>query len=87
MTDQEFGEYYRKGNFSDSANFVKSVELFVQLRDAGVFADDAEGLEFATMNELFFSGQAAMVHAGSWSFAELPAELQPDVVVGGFPIP
>ena len=87
MTDEEFGEYYRKGEFSKSENFVKSVELFTKLRDAGVFADNAEGLEFATMNELFFSGKAAMLRAGSWSFAELPEELQPDVVVAGFPLP
>jgi multiple sugar transport system substrate-binding protein len=87
MANEEFGEYYRNGGFSASENFVKSVELFVQLRDAGVFADNVEGLEFATMNELFFSGKAAMLHAGSWSFSELPAELQPDVVVAGFPLP
>jgi multiple sugar transport system substrate-binding protein len=87
MTDQEFGEYYKNGDFSKSENFVKSVDLFVKLRDAGVFADNAEGLEFATMNELFFSGKAAMLRAGSWSFSELPKEMQQDVVVAGFPLP
>jgi multiple sugar transport system substrate-binding protein len=87
MTDQEAGEAYVKGGFSENEKFKQSVELFVQLRDAGVFADSSEGLEFATMNEMFFSGKAAMMHGGSWSFAELPEAVQPDVVVSGFPLP
>jgi multiple sugar transport system substrate-binding protein len=87
MTDQEAGEAYVNGNFSENEKFVKTIELFVSLRDAGVFADSSEGLEFATMNEMFFSGKAAMMHGGSWSFAELPEEMQPNVVVSGFPLP
>ena len=62
------------------------MEAFVAWRDGGVFADNAEGLEFSSMNELFFSGKAAMVHGGSWSYAELPAELQGKVVLGGLPL-
>lgn len=87
MTDQEFGQVYVSGEFSKNANFVKSVELLVKLRDAGVFADNAEGLDFATMNAMFFEGKAAMMNAGSWSFSECPAELLPDVKISGFPLP
>jgi multiple sugar transport system substrate-binding protein len=87
MTDQEAGEAYQKDNFANNEKFVKAVELFVKLRDAGVFVDNSEGLEFATMNEMFFSGKAAMMHAGAWSFGECPEELRQDVVVSGFPLP
>jgi multiple sugar transport system substrate-binding protein len=87
MTDQEAGEAYQKDGFATNEKFVKAIELFVQLRDAGVFADSTEGLEFATMNEMFFSGKAAMMHGGSWSFSECPEALRPDVVVSGFPLP
>ncbi len=87
MTDHEAGAAYQQGGFSTNDQFVRAVELFVQLRDAGVFADSSEGLEFATMNEMFFSGKAAMMHGGSWSFAECPEALRPDVVVSGFPLP
>jgi ABC-type glycerol-3-phosphate transport system substrate-binding protein len=59
----------------------------VELRDAGLFADDSPGLEFSSMNEAFFSGQAAMMHGGSWSFAECPDEVKQHTIVSGFPLP
>lgn len=85
VTPDELKVLFAQGGFADNANAVKTVEAFVAMRDAGVFADNAEGLEFNTMNELFFSGKAAMMHGGSWSYAELPEALLDDVVVGGFP--
>ncbi|NMB65746.1 MAG: extracellular solute-binding protein, partial [Spirochaetes bacterium] len=86
MTDQEFGQVYVSGEFSKNANFAKSVELLIKLRDAGVFADNSEGLDFATMNAMFFEGKAAMMNAGSWSFSECPEELLADVKIAGFPL-
>ena len=56
------------------------------MRDQGVFADNVEGLDFATQNEMFYSGKAAMMHGGAWSYAELPEELQDVVVLGGLPL-
>jgi multiple sugar transport system substrate-binding protein len=42
-------------------------------------------------NELFYSGKAAMWQGGSWFFGEAPtamaADLVPEVVVAGFPLP
>lgn len=87
MTNQEFGEVYAKGNFGESQNFVDSVKLLVKLRDAGVFADNSEGLDVDTMVQQFYDGKAAMMHAGSWSFAEPPEEMMKDIVIGGFPLP
>lgn len=85
MTLEEAKTLFTEGGFAGNEGAVKTVEAFVKMRDAGVFADNAEGLEFNTMNELFFSGKAAMMHGGSWSYAELPEALRKDVVVGGFP--
>jgi multiple sugar transport system substrate-binding protein len=87
MTDQEAGAAYVEGGFSKNEKFAKAVDLFVQLRDAKVFADSSEGLEFASMNEMFFSGKAAMMHGGSWSFSECPEATRNDTVVSGFPLP
>jgi len=87
MTNEEFGEVYSKGGFSESESFVKSVELFVKLRDAGVFADDSEGLDASAMVQQFYTEKAAMAHLGSWSFSEAPPEMVDDIIVSGFPIP
>lgn len=86
LPDDEARTLLANGGFGESVNAQKAMETFVEWRDNGVFADNAEGLEFSSMNELFFSGQAAMVHAGSWSFSELPEELQDSVVLGGLPV-
>jgi len=87
MTNEEFGKVYSQGGFSESESFVKSVELFVKLRDAGVFADDSEGLDASAMVQQFYSEKAAMAHLGSWSFSEAPPEMLDHIIVSGFPIP
>lgn len=87
MPNDEFPAIYATGGFSQNQNFVDSVDLFVELRDAGVFADDSPGLEFASMNEMYFSGEAAMMHGGAWSFAECPDDVKQNTVVSGFPLP
>lgn len=77
---------WREGGFANNEQARAAVETFVALREAGVFADSAEGMEFNSMNEMFFSGQAAMMHGGGWSYGELPEELLDVVVLGGFPM-
>jgi multiple sugar transport system substrate-binding protein len=85
VTQDEAIALWSEGGFSENENARAVVEAFVELREAGVFADNAEGMEFNTMNELFFSGEAAMMHGGAWSYGELPEELLDSVVLGGFP--
>lgn len=77
---------WSEGGFADNAQARSAVETFVALREAGVFAESAEGMEFNSMNEMFFSGQAAMMHGGAWSYSELPEDLLDVVVLGGFPV-
>lgn len=85
MTVETASAVFAEGGFAENPDAVAAVEAFVELRDAGVFADSVEGLEFNSMNELFFSGQAAMMHGGSWSFSALPEEMLPVVQLGGLP--
>lgn len=85
LTEDETYDLFANGGFADNEHAVAAVETFVEWRDNGVFADDVEGLEFSSMNEMFFAGEAAIMHAGSWSFAELPEDMPDSVVVGGLP--
>ncbi|MAU08286.1 MAG: hypothetical protein CL607_00575 [Anaerolineaceae bacterium] len=86
LTQDEVASLFGEGGFSENDHAKAAVETFVELRDAGVFADSVEGLEFNTMNELFFSGEAAMMHGGAWSYGEIPEEVMDSVVLGGFPM-
>jgi len=87
LTPDQIWDLFANGGWSENPDAVAGVEDFVALRDAGVFVDNAEGLEFSSGNELFFSGKAAMIHSGSWCYGEIPEELVDDIVLGGFPLP
>lgn len=86
LSEAEAKELLANGGFSESEAALDTMQAFVDWRDNGVFATNAEGLEFNSMNELFFAGKAAMMHAGSWSYTELPEDLQDNVVLGGLPL-
>lgn len=87
MDSDEARAVYSEGGFCASANAMKGIELFAELRDAGVFVNDAEGYTADQMNAAFFEGKAAIMSAGSWAFGGAPDELRESVVLGGFPIP
>jgi len=86
MSDAEAIQAFRDGDWT-VPNAIKGVEIFVQLRDAGVFVDGVEGIDYATANTQFFAGTVAMSHFGAWAFGEAPTELLPKIQVGGFPLP
>jgi multiple sugar transport system substrate-binding protein len=87
MTDDEAIQCMGQGDWS-VPNCIKGVELFVQLRDAGVFVDGVEGIDYGAAEEQFGTGKVAICHYGAWAFAD-PAmlPLNPDVQLGGFPLP
>lgn len=85
MSPEETREVYSTGTFCSNPNAMKGVELFVSLRDAGVFVDDVEGYTADQMNATFYEGQAAIMSAGSWAFTDAPAEM--NIQLGGFPVP
>jgi len=86
MTDEEAAKAFGEGDWT-VPSAVKGVELFTQLRDAGVFVDGIEGIDFASANTRYFEGNTMMSHFGAWSFGEAPKELLPDIQLGGFPLP
>jgi multiple sugar transport system substrate-binding protein len=87
MEDEEGLDLATNGGWAANANAQKCADLFVQMRDAGVFSHGAEGLEFSTMVAEFTAGKAAMMMTGSWSFVDIPEEMRDDIVVMGFPVP
>ena len=74
-----------EGGFSENDRAREFVEAFIDLRDSGVFADNAEGMEFAAANELFYTGQAGIMFGGSWFYGEIPEEIRDKVALGGIP--
>ncbi len=86
MTDADAAKALGGGDWT-VPSAVAGVKLFVQLRDAGVFVDGVEGIDYASGNTRFFEGKTLMSHFGAWSFGEAPKELLPDITLGGFPLP
>ncbi len=87
MTDDEAKASMGKGDWT-IPNAIKGVELFVQLRDAGVFVDGVEGVDYAGAEAKFGEGKVAMCHYGAWAFADAAMKpLIPDIQIGGFPLP
>ncbi len=87
MDAEETTKVYSEGGYCASENAMKGIELFTELRDAGLFVDDAEGYTADQMNAAFYEGKAAIMSAGSWAFGGTPDALRENVVLGGFPIP
>jgi multiple sugar transport system substrate-binding protein len=86
LTDEEAKQCLGDGDWT-VPNCIKAVNLFVQLRDAGVFVDGVEGLDYPTAGTNFYAGNVAMSHFGAWDFANAPKELLPNIQLGGFPLP
>ncbi len=86
MTDADAAKAFADGDWT-VPSAVAGVKLFTQLRDAKVFVDGIEGIDFASGNTRFFEGKTLMSHFGAWSFGEAPKELLPEIQLGGFPLP
>jgi len=86
MTDQETIQAFGNGDWT-TPGAIAGVKLFVQLRDAGVFVDGVEGVDYASGDTRFFAGSVPMAHFGSWSYTDpAVAALAPDIKLGGFPL-
>ncbi|MGW7520290.1 ABC transporter substrate-binding protein [Streptomyces sp. NPDC054796] len=83
----ETRKLYARGGFCASADAMKGIELFVKLREAGVFIDKAQGFTFETMQSKFWNRQAAIMSQGSWALAEVPEKTAEQTVMAGLPIP
>lgn len=59
------GRAIYSGDFSDPA-IVKATELLKETADAGLFQNGYDSQDYATAQNLFINGQAAMYYMGSW---------------------
>jgi multiple sugar transport system substrate-binding protein len=87
LSPDEAQQIFAKGGWCASDAAVKGLDLFAQMRDDGVFQDDAEGYDDTQQNTLYFSGKAAMAPLGSWNYAsgDLSDELANATELAGFP--
>lgn len=86
MTDAEAHQCIGKGDWT-VPDCIKGVQLFTQLRDAGVFVDGVAGVDYASGDTRFFAGTVPMAHFGAWSYTDpAVAKLAPDVQLAGFPL-
>ncbi|GAA3199131.1 ABC transporter substrate-binding protein [Dactylosporangium siamense] len=80
----------QKGGYCSTPTVLEGIKLFTQLRDAGVFVDNAAGLTADAMYASYYSGKAAIMPAGSWAYTESTASgtgIDKKTTLGGFPVP
>ncbi|PJJ55534.1 ABC transporter substrate-binding protein [Compostimonas suwonensis] len=79
-----------EGGYCESDDIMKGIDLFTQLRDAGVFVDDVAGYTADDMYATYFAEKAAIMPAASWEFApalEAGTDIQDVTQLGGLAIP
>ncbi|MFG2040578.1 ABC transporter substrate-binding protein [Dactylosporangium sp. NPDC048998] len=80
----------QKGGYCATPSVMDGIKLFTQLRDGGVFVDNAAGLIADGMYAAYYSGKAAIMPAGSWAYSESVASgtgIEKHTTLGGFPVP
>ncbi|MEJ3652976.1 ABC transporter substrate-binding protein [Actinomycetes bacterium KLBMP 9759] len=78
---------FAEGDFCADPAVMRGIELFVRLRDAGVFVDDVQGYTGDMMNSAYYNGDAAIMSTGSWAFTETPPALAATTTLSGLPVP
>ncbi|MGY0022818.1 ABC transporter substrate-binding protein [Streptomyces sp. YJ-C3] len=86
LSEDEARHVYETGDFSGSRGARRGIDYFVELRDAGVFADKAQGLTSDTMTTQFNTQAAAMQSAMSSALAKVPEAVARHTDVGGWPL-
>lgn len=80
----------KSGDFSDE-NIVKATQLMKDAVDAGLFQDGYDSQDYATAQNLFTNGQAAMYYMGSWDASmalneDIPEEVRTNIRMFTMPI-
>ncbi|MGR3936951.1 ABC transporter substrate-binding protein [Streptomyces sp. BRA346] len=86
LTEDEAEHVFATGDFSGSRGARQGIDYFVELRDAGVFVDKAQGLTSDSMTTQFNTGSAAIESAMSSALAEVPEKVARRTEVGGWPL-
>jgi multiple sugar transport system substrate-binding protein len=79
-------EIFKNGGYCNSADAMKGLDLFAQLRDAGVFIDNVQGYTNDQMSNAYYQGKAAMMPSGSWAYTQAPASVVAATQLDGFPV-
>lgn len=87
MVPKDAQKLFAKGGFCGNADAMKGIDLFVKLRDNGVFVKDVQGYTADMMDTAFYTQKVAIMPAGSWAFNNTPKDVRPNVVLGGLPLP
>ncbi|MFJ5836980.1 ABC transporter substrate-binding protein [Streptomyces shenzhenensis] len=85
LTADEARHAYSTGDFG-GRGVRDGIDYFVALRDAGVFADKAQGLTSDSMTTQFNTQAAAIQSAMSSALAKVPEEVARRTEVGGWPL-
>jgi multiple sugar transport system substrate-binding protein len=85
LSADEAKKIFANGGTCTNADAMKGIDLFVKLRDAGVFVDGVEGLTADQASAMYTSGKAAIAPIGSWSYLSAPASIAQTTVLGGLP--
>ncbi|MFF9043884.1 ABC transporter substrate-binding protein [Streptomyces parvulus] len=85
LTEEEARHVYTTGDFG-GRGALRGIEYFTHLRDAGVFADKAQGLTSDSMTTQFNTGEAAIQSAMSSALAKVPENVARHTEVGGWPL-
>jgi multiple sugar transport system substrate-binding protein len=85
LTEDEAQHAYSTGDFG-SRGARAGIEYFTMLRDAGVFADKAQGLTSDIMSTQYNTQAAAAQSAMSSALAKVPADVARHTEVGGWPL-
>ncbi|MFF8574272.1 ABC transporter substrate-binding protein [Streptomyces sp. NPDC015408] len=85
LSQEEARHVYATGDFGGRGARL-GIEYFTHLRDAGVFADKAQGLTSDSMNTQFNTGEAAIQSAMSSALAKVPQKVARHTDVGGWPL-
>ncbi|MGV9279989.1 ABC transporter substrate-binding protein [Streptomyces sp. NPDC003730] len=85
LSQEEARHVYSTGDFS-GRGARRGIEYFTHLRDAGVFADKAQGLTSDSMTTQFNTGEAAVQSAMSSALAKVPGKVARHTEVGGWPV-
>ncbi|MDR1237203.1 MAG: extracellular solute-binding protein [Propionibacteriaceae bacterium] len=78
------------GGYCDTKSVMDGINLFVELRDAGVFVDNVAGMNADDMYATYYAEKAAVMSAGSWAYAEAVKAgtgVEERTQLGGFPVP
>jgi multiple sugar transport system substrate-binding protein len=87
MPPAEAKKVFANGGYCASKNAMKGIDLFVKLRNAGVFVNGIEGYTADQMNTAYYTGKAAIMPAGSWAMPGTPPAIAKVTEMGGMPVP